>query len=171
MPQKRQELKDGKVKRLEKHLDGTKIFIIKLNQNYLSDKKDESDFHYIVLKQMWWFWKKITGLQYDLLMEKYDKKDHITQKVIVNKYDILHTQNGLCLLTCFVMNYLNHPSGTVVCLCSDGYKIPSKSTVVSNLLENVSVFKTNKNPSDYDFPSCLVSVFRGYPWTFENSMT
>ena len=69
------------------------------------------------------------------------------------------------------MNYLNHPSGTVVCLCSDGYKIPLKSTVVSNLSENVSVFKTNKNPSDYDFPSGLVSVFRGYPWPFENSMT
>ena len=171
--QNRKKRKNGDVKRLENHVGDTMVFIKEVKQTYFNEKTKNTFFHLIPygFKENEVVFGKITGDQYDFLLDEYDKRGPYSTKCYRERILSFTERNGEKPLTCFVMNHLDHQSGTMVCLCSDICKIPNNVTTMSNNLEGVFIYKTKQNPSDYDLPSGLVPVFRGYPWPFQNSMT
>ena len=104
------------------------VFIKKVNQRYFHEKQKNTSSHLIPygFKENVVVFGKITGAQYDFVMDEYDKRGPYSTECFRKHIHFFTERNVEKPLTCFVMNHLNNQSGTIVCLCSDICKIPKK---------------------------------------------
>ena len=82
----------------------------------------------------------------------------------------LISENGTKLLKIFIISQKNNLAGDVVCICRSKFDLPKKISLLREDYDGFYVMMFPKNPSDFELPKNLVSIFRSYPWPFHNEI-
>ena len=112
----------------------------------------------------------ITGKQYKLLKSKCDGNNGIDRNSFKQIVENFLSENDTTLLKIFIISHKDNSAGDVVCICHHKFLLPRGVALFNQNFKSLYILPCLQNPSYFELPLHLISIFRSYPWTFHNEL-
>ena len=90
------------------------------------------------------------------------------EELYTKRLQIISKKNKKGKLKVLLVKEDQNSSGTTICICPTVIHLPIAAKKLHNELKSVYVMNCTTNPSDFELPIHMVSIFRSYPWPFVN---
>ena len=91
------------------------------------------------------------------------------EDVYINHLRNLSKENKKGIFKAVLLEEGDDSSGNTICICPTKIHLPIAANIINKDMDSVYVMNCSTNPSDFELPIHLVSIFRSYPWPFVNN--